>query len=243
MGADGASIDHIGSRTQPLTNGRENLHPAAGGRRGRRPIAVAIGRQGSPIEASLPPVSGDLTRHTRLAPLPMPTGNKAKSTLIKQSEQNLDQPEIHAPALKRDGAIAVYPRLRGGTPWKNFEDGVENSDIAVASLNSDINDIALREQRLQTADDPTAGVQRQALGVEVDANEVPGPIGNFENESCDRYAVVLELALSDSPAEGSWVPRRSLCRGSISTPLGCWRHRIGTLVLLGQYQRQQQRAR
>jgi hypothetical protein len=27
-------------------------------------------------------------------------------------------------------------------------------------------------------------------------------------DTCDRYAVVVELALSDSPAEGSWVTRR-----------------------------------
>ena len=48
----------------------------------------------------------------------------------------------------------------------------------------------------------------QALGVEVDANELPGAVGKFENEACDRYAVVVELALSDSPAERSWVTRR-----------------------------------
>jgi hypothetical protein len=97
---------------------------------------------------------------------------------------------------------------REGTPWRNFEDGVEHSQIAIARFNGDINDIALREQRLQAADDPTAGVQRQALGVEVDANEVPGAVGKFENEACDRYAVVVKLALSDCPAQGAWVTRR-----------------------------------
>ena len=63
---------------------------------------------------------------------------------------------------------------------------------------------------MQAADDPTAGVQRQALGVEVDANEVPRAAGKFKNEAYDRYAVVLELALSDYPAEALWVTCRIL---------------------------------
>jgi hypothetical protein len=108
-------------------------------------------------------------------------------------------------------ATALFRAILGnreGTPWRNFEDGVEHSQIAIARLNGDINDIPLREQRLQAADDPTAGVQRQALGVEVDANEVPGAVGKFENEASDRYAVVVELALNDCPAEGAWVTRR-----------------------------------
>jgi multidrug efflux pump subunit AcrA (membrane-fusion protein) len=89
-------------------------------------------------------------------------------------------------------ATALFRAILGnreGTPWRNFEDGVEHSQIAIARLNGDINDIALREQRLQAADDPTAGVQRQALGVEVDANEVPGAVGKFENECASRKLV------------------------------------------------------
>jgi len=34
--------------------------------------------------------------------------------LIKQSEQKLAQPEIHAPRLQLDVAIPVYPWLQGG---------------------------------------------------------------------------------------------------------------------------------
>ena len=93
-------------------------------------------------------------------------------------------------------------------PRRHFEYGVEHSEIAVAGLNSDIDDVALGEQRLQAADDPTAGVQGQALGVEANPNELSGAVGKFENETTDRYAVVLELALSDRPAEGLRVTRR-----------------------------------
>ena len=93
-------------------------------------------------------------------------------------------------------AIPGYPRLREGHAPAELRGRRRAYLKAVARLNGDINDIALREQRLQTADDPTAGIQREALGVEVDANEAPRAVGKFENEACDRYAVVVELALS-----------------------------------------------
>ena len=35
-----------------------------------------------------------------------------------------------------------------------------------------------------------------------------GGVGKFENETTDRYTVILELALSDRPAEGLRVTRR-----------------------------------
>jgi hypothetical protein len=108
----------------------------------------------------------------------------------------------------RTALFRSIPDYGQETPWRHNEDGVEHNEIAVARLNGDLDRVALGEQRLQAADDPTAGIQRQALGVEVDANEMPGSIGNFENEACDRYAVVVELALSDCPAEGAWVTHR-----------------------------------
>src|SRR6516165_10077350 len=67
---------------------------------------------------------------------------------------------------------------------------LELNEIAVARLDGNVDDIA--------------------LGVEIDANEVPGAVGKFENEACDRYAVVLELALSNGPAEGLWITCRIL---------------------------------